>query len=188
MVVETCFRSAVMIDPELHSSKVLLKLLDSRYTDEFWNAFTSEITRYLLIRPWETKDEVATMLSDCHSRYRFGLSADYALIHPSTHEFLGCISINGLGNRTPELGLWVKSSAQRSGYAREAMKLVLREVFTKLAPESVSYIVHRDNKASLALVSAFPILRTRHLWLPDAQQNATPCIEYSLANPTMPED
>ncbi|HVJ33699.1 MAG TPA: GNAT family N-acetyltransferase [Terriglobia bacterium] len=69
-------------------------------------------------------------------------------------ECLGLIGLHDIGSRRPELGLWIKETAQHQGYGREALTLVAGWASSNLAPEGFIYPVAEQNIPSRKLAEA----------------------------------
>lgn len=69
-------------------------------------------------------------------------------------ECLGLIGLHDIGSQRPELGLWIKETARRQGYGREALTLVTSWASACLAPDGFVYPVAEQNIPSRRLAEA----------------------------------
>lgn len=67
-------------------------------------------------------------------------------------EFLGSVEIHGLTGDCPELGIWIKKTEQKKGYAYEALCAALDYAYSRYGKEKFFYEADIRNTASIKLL------------------------------------
>ncbi|MEG1613492.1 MAG: GNAT family N-acetyltransferase [Clostridia bacterium] len=129
------------------TERLSLVPIDESFAQEIFNNFTSEITTYMAVRANDSIDETKIFIEMCVDQRENDISYTYAITSTIGNEFLGCCGINKLQDEIPELGIWLKSSAQGHHYGQEAIGgLIL--VATEIGLDSLQYFVDKRNTSS----------------------------------------
>ena len=107
------------------SARLVFLSLGHRFVVPVFDHFTAEVTRYMVPRPPRTLGEARDMVADTVDAMRVGHHLSLAVCSRNQGEFLGCLALNGIGTPTPELGIWLKGTAQGQGIATEALGSLL---------------------------------------------------------------
>lgn len=82
--------------------------------------------------------------------WAYDVSYEFAIFERATDTFLGSTSLCNLSELTnsAELGYWIRSSAQRQGYAKEACLAIAQFAFETLGLTRIEIVTHTGNLAS----------------------------------------
>ncbi|RZM82799.1 GNAT family N-acetyltransferase [Leptolyngbya iicbica] len=138
----------------LVGDRVILRSVEERDAAVMFAEFNAAVTRYMYPKPAEHLDETLEFIA--RSRAAMESQTELVLaITLSDDGFLGCCGVHlTQGPRSPELGIWIKQSAQGQGYGREAICTVARWLVQTLAFDYVIYPVDRANIASRKIPEA----------------------------------
>ncbi|MGM9997877.1 MAG: GNAT family N-acetyltransferase [Candidatus Bruticola sp.] len=118
------------------------------YCDDIFREFTAEVARYMIPQPNSNKDYTVQFIEDCIKAHQLASDLEVVILDKNSGAFLGCLGVLGLNKKTPSLGLWLKKSAWRQGYACESVQAVLNWLKNYRSYRYVIYPVDRDNTAS----------------------------------------
>ena len=85
-----------------------------------------------------------------HQNWVYDISYEFAIFERSSETFLGSTSLSNLSELTnsAEMGYWIRSSAQRKGYATEACRTIARFAFETVGLTRIEIVTHTGNLAS----------------------------------------
>ena len=135
-------------DLQIESERLFLTPVVNAYAQDIFKTFTSEVTRYMYPKPpkrvFDTLDFIAS------SRKKLEADEDFtaAILNKKSREFLGCCGLHKIHTPTPELGIWVKTSAHGHGYGKEAIYAMRDWADCNLDYEYLTYPVDKDNVPS----------------------------------------
>ncbi|MGM9991979.1 MAG: GNAT family N-acetyltransferase [Candidatus Bruticola sp.] len=122
------------------------------YCDDIFREFTAEVARYMIPQPSGKKDDTVKFIQDCLKAHELASDLEVVILDKASGRFLGCLGVLGLNKKTPSLGIWLKKSAWRQGYAYESIKAVLAWLKNYRDYHYILYPVDRDNTPSRRLV------------------------------------
>ncbi len=125
------------------------------YIEPYHQEFTPEVTRYQYPDPFPNPDTAGQVLGGFMEAMERGEMLELVILGPDG-EFLGSAEVFGLRERAPELGLWLKGSAQGKGYGREALEGVLGYLDGLHRYEYYIYEADERNMPSVRLAEKFP--------------------------------
>ena len=109
------------MDFTLKTERLLIKPFSDSFLEAYYTEFTDEIAKYQYPDSFPNIDAANSVISmfvkDMERRNMLEL-----VILTQDGEFLGSMEAFGITEKTPELGLWLKSSAHGKGYGYEALK------------------------------------------------------------------
>lgn len=94
------------------------------FLEDYYREFTEEITKYQYPDSFPHMEAADQVMSEFVRDMEQGEMLELA-IFTKGGEFLGGMEAFGLKGETPEIGLWLKSSAHGAGYGYEALKALL---------------------------------------------------------------
>lgn len=133
----------------IEGDRVRLVSIHERFTQAIYEAFTADITTYMLPKPPETIEDTRHFVRSSISAFARGNNLQLVILRQETEEFLGCCGLHGQDNiNRPELGIWLKKSAHGQGLGREAIRTLVTWVQDKIALEALIYPVDKRNYPS----------------------------------------
>jgi RimJ/RimL family protein N-acetyltransferase len=126
-----------------------LRIMPFKMADaaDVYACITPSITRFL---PWEAPASFEEYIVPVEQRMANASEHDYLFVIRcrKNHECLGMTSLGGVNQPLPELGIWLKETAHRQGYAREAVRAVADWGRTAFGCEYYEWPVALENFAS----------------------------------------
>jgi RimJ/RimL family protein N-acetyltransferase len=125
------------------------------HVDDVFREFTADIVDYMIPKTpdhiGETREFVEKSIADREQSREF----IFVITHNKTHEFLGVCALHGSHNpMRPDLGLWVKKSAQGNRYGGEAIRILKEWAELNLRVDEFVYPVDRRNIPSRKIAEA----------------------------------
>ncbi len=138
----------------LTTSRLILQPFSHAFLKDYYSEFTEKITRYQYPDSFPDMETANQMVSDFVREMDQGNMLELVILSREG-EFLGSLEVFGLQEETPEIGLWLKSSAHGAGYGYEALKGMLDFLSTTGKYKSYVYEVDVRNTPSIRLVEKF---------------------------------
>lgn len=113
-----------VINLEIRTKRLIIKPYQPIYLEDYYREFTEEITKYQYPDSFPDLETAEQVLSGFAREMEAGNMLELAILSQEG-EFLGGAEVFGMREDAPELGLWLKSAAQGSGYGYEALGAVL---------------------------------------------------------------
>jgi [ribosomal protein S5]-alanine N-acetyltransferase len=135
------------LDVKIETERLVLVPISSTWAEEIFASFTPDVAKYMWPKPAQRLEETLAFIAGALA----GLSAgsDLQLVALTRQgSFLGCIGLHSLRHRDPELGLWIRESAQGKGYGLEAANAVIAWARLQLDFDHLRYPVDKRNLAS----------------------------------------
>lgn len=136
------------------TERLVLQPFRDAYLEDYCKEFTEEITKYQYPDPFPDLETAHQVVSGFVADMEQGEMLEL-VICTREEEFLGSMEVFGLGEETPELGLWLKSTAQGMGYGYEALKAVVEALNATKKYSYYIYEVDVRNTPSIRLVEKF---------------------------------
>ncbi|MFA6259501.1 MAG: GNAT family N-acetyltransferase [Candidatus Peribacteraceae bacterium] len=136
--------SAVVIETE----RLKIVPISMQWKIDIFHEFTSEITTYMYPAPAKHSSDTEKFIKESMIGLANGTDLQLVILKKNTDEFLGCAGLHEPHTKHPELGVWVKKSAHRNGYGREAMTAIKEWADENIDYEYILYPVDRDNITS----------------------------------------
>jgi RimJ/RimL family protein N-acetyltransferase len=134
---------------EITTERLILRPVTSAFAERIFVEFTPEITRFLIARSPQHISETEKFIAETTERRLRGNDLSLAILAKGSEEYLGGCGLHGRDNaREPELGIWVKKSAQGRGIGREAVAGVRDWAERHLIVDAFIYPVDRKNTSS----------------------------------------
>jgi RimJ/RimL family protein N-acetyltransferase len=134
-----------LADVVIESERLRLLPTSEEYASDVFAEFTPAITTYVYTAPSTVIEDTLDFLRKARAEIVAGTELQVVILDKETGEFLGHGGIHHAGSRTPELGIWIKQSAQGHHYGREAVAALCRWAFDNLDFDYVKYPVDRRN-------------------------------------------
>lgn len=139
----------------IRTPRLSIQPLVQDHIEVYHREFTEEVTRYQYPDPFRNLEAAQRVLSGFITDMGRGDMLELAILGPEG-EFLGSAEVFGLKEKAPELGIWLKGSAQGQGYGKEALEGVLGYLDGFRRYEYYIYEADERNAPSICLVEKFP--------------------------------
>lgn len=140
---------------EIAAERVLLRPISEQYAEEIFFHFTPEVTRYMVPRSPTYIEETFDFIGRSLDGMERGENLQFVILKKESREFLGCCALHGQGKpQTPELGIWIKTSAHGNGYGKEAIFALVDWAKRHLEYKYLTYPVDRENIPSIKIPEA----------------------------------
>ena len=110
------------MDLELRTERLVIQPFRDSFLAEYYREFTDDITKYQYPDAFPNMEAAKGLVSEFVSEMEQGNMLELVILTRSG-EFIGSMEAFGIREKTPEIGLWLKSSAQGKGYGYEALPL-----------------------------------------------------------------
>ncbi|EFK95799.1 acetyltransferase [sediment metagenome] len=142
--------SVVIITTRLKISPVT-----KQYIQNIFDETTPDITKYLTFDNSGNIQDTEKFISESKIKIEAKTDLIVTMVTIITGDFIGCAGIHNINTSHPELGIWIKKSAQRKGFGRETIKALIDWMKANLIYEYISYPVSKENIASRKLIESF---------------------------------
>jgi len=132
----------------IETPRLLLRSITPDHTEEIFREFTPEITTYMFPKSPDKIEETAAFIESAMKGNEEGHDLQIVILKKDTGEYLGNGGVHHIDTKTPELGIWIKKSAHRNGYGKEAVVALKEWADKNLEYEYLLYPVDEANDAS----------------------------------------
>lgn len=139
----------------LETQRLVLAPFTRAYLQDYYEEFTPEVAQYQYPDPFETLADAGELVSGFLEQMKQGNMLELVILLKDG-TFLGSMEAFGLRDKRPELGLWLKTSAQGKGYGYEALRGLVTYLNEMDRYEAYLYEADRRNLPSIKLVQKFP--------------------------------
>ena len=138
----------------LKTERLMIQPYSNSYLEQYFKEFTDEIVKYQYPDSYCNMNKANEVMAKFVADMEKGKMLELVIL---THEgeFLGSMEAFDITGKTPELGLWLKSSAQGKGYGYEALKCLVDYLNSTNKYEYYLYEVDQRNEPSVHLVEKF---------------------------------
>lgn len=138
----------------LKTERLMIQPYSNSYLEQYFKEFTDEIVKYQYPDSFCDMNKADEVMSKFVTDMEQGKMLELVIL---THdgEFLGSMEAFDITGKTPELGIWLKNSAQGKGYGHEALKCLVDYLNSTDKYEYYLYGVDQRNEPSVHLVEKF---------------------------------
>ncbi len=111
---------------ELETQNLSLYPVNDSHVPEIFAHFRGKVLTYMVPSAPKTQNEIAQIVRDWAEQCRQGTDSVFAIIKKLDGEFLGIVGLHNQKNQMPELGVWLKPTAQGHHFGREAVGGVIQ--------------------------------------------------------------
>lgn|SRR3989338_5453440 len=140
---------------KIETKNLFLKGITLEYQDDIFREFTAEITSYMIPKPAEKIEETITFIKTSIKGNKEGSNLQVVVLDKKSEEFLGCAGLHHVDTKIPELGIWIKKSAQGHGYGKEAMVALKDWADSNVEYDYLLYPVVEENYPSKRIPESF---------------------------------
>lgn len=138
----------------IKTPRLLLVPITNQYLDIIFKEFNEQITVFMYPKPAKQKEETQAFIELSIESMEKGKNLQLVILKKSDQEFLGCAGLHEVKSETPELGIWIKQSAQGNRYGLEAIQALKQWVDETLHHKYLLYPVDQDNLLSRKIPEA----------------------------------
>ena len=135
----------------IQCERIIIAPFDMKYLQDYCSGFNTEITKYQWPDPFETLDDARDVLQCFLDEMDQGETLFFSVLSVKG-DFLGSVEIHGLTGDCPELGVWIKETEQRKGYAYEVLHAVLDYAHSEYGRNEFFYEADVRNEPSIRLL------------------------------------
>lgn len=132
----------------IQTQRLLITPITPTYRKDIFREFQEPVTLYMQPLPAKDISETDTFISESIKGLEAGNNLQLVILKKDTQEFLGCAGLHQLDIETPEMGVWIKQSAQGNGYGKEAMTAIKQWADENLSYTYIVYPVAEENTSS----------------------------------------
>ncbi len=141
---------------ETRTERLIIQPFKALFLEDYFREFTDEVTQYQYPDSFPNLEAANDVLSGFMQAMEQGDMLELVVLGEN-EEFLGSIEVFGIQEKTPEIGLWLKSSAQGKGYGYEALRGVMDCLGMGQKYEYIIYEADVRNKPSIRLIEKFHV-------------------------------
>ena len=124
------------------------------FLEDYYREFTDAVTKYQFPDSFKSLDAAREVMSGFVKDMAEGRMLELAVLTPDGG-FIGGMEAFGTDGETPEVGLWIKSSAHHMGYGYEALRGLIDYLNAQKKYRYYIYEVDVRNLPSVHLVEKF---------------------------------
>jgi [ribosomal protein S5]-alanine N-acetyltransferase len=132
----------------IKTDRLILSPVSDTFKMDIFQEFTPEITQYMPFMPNGDIQETEHFITQSNQDFRVGKSVQFCILKKETNEFLGCCGIHDFDTKAIELGIWLKKSVHRNGFAIETINALIAFIEKNFDFDYILYPVDKDNTAS----------------------------------------
>lgn len=141
---------------EKRTERLIIQPFKALFLEDYFREFTDEVTQYQYPDSFPNLETANDVLSGFMQAMEQGDMLELVVLGEN-EEFLGSIEVFGIQEKTPEIGLWLKSSAQGKGYGYEALRGIMDYLSMAQKYEYIIYEADVRNKPSIRLIEKFHV-------------------------------
>lgn len=136
------------------SARLTLKAFTSADAAESFAEANARVARYMSWNPSTSEAEYEAIWQRLLKDMKRGRDLSLVIRLTSTNEFIGMAGLHPADGALLETGVWIKESAQRCGYAREAVAAVIKWAVGAFHPSGFLWPVVDENVPSRGLAES----------------------------------
>ncbi len=125
-----------------------------KYAKDIFQECTAEVVKYLSFDPSGKIEDTIKYIRLSQPKIKNGEEMPITVVDKTTEEFIGCGGLHKIKTDKPELGIWIKKSAQRRGYGKETIKALIKWAENNLSYKYLTYPVEKTNIPSRKLIES----------------------------------
>lgn len=129
-------------------------LVNDAYTEDIFRELTPAVSQYLSFDPTGNIEDVRSFIARAQKDIQNGSDFPVVILDKHTGAFLGCAGIHRISTGKPELGIWLKQTAQGQGIGKETIQGLLVWAKQHLPYDCIYYPVAKQNIRSINLVKS----------------------------------
>jgi len=160
------FLSGDLSQTLINSERLTLRALTAADAADSYGEVTGRIASFMSWSPPTSEREFETTSQRQLSNMKAGKELHLVIRLTSTSELVGRMGLHPADAALLETGIWIKQSAQRHGYGREAVVALIKWASTRFHPSGSLWPVVDENTSSIGLAEGLggEIIGTRQRW------------------------
>lgn len=154
-----------------------VRLVDAQ---DIFKEFRGNVVSYQDVWPCKSLDEQKGWVEKNIADAKDGKAVQLIISDKQSNAFLGKCVLKKADTLTPELGIWIKESAQGSGYAEESVRCLLEWAKENLQCEYIKALVDVRNTNSIHLFEKLGGKRARAFAFETEERGTLQVYEYRL--------
>jgi RimJ/RimL family protein N-acetyltransferase len=146
--------SGDLSEVSISSPRLILRSSSAADDDEAFAEGNAAIARFMSWNPPASREDFDGSRKAILAQMLAGEGLSLTVRLSSTGEFLGVTSLHPADADLLETGIWIKQSAQRRGYGREAIAAVVAWASSRFRPSGLLWPVVDENIPSCRLVES----------------------------------
>jgi RimJ/RimL family protein N-acetyltransferase len=139
---------------ELFANRLSLRTFTPADAPEIFAAVSPTLTRFMAWDPSPSPAAFAEVWHQWLPRMMAGTDLSLVIRLRASDEFLGVAGIHRIGTAEPEVGIWLKETAQGLGYGREAIGAIVKWAPAQIGAAALIYPVAKQNFPSRRLAES----------------------------------
>lgn len=134
------------------TERLLLKPISMEYKLDIFREFTKEVTTYLYAESDTKIQYTEIFIHQSLLNMQKGEELIIVILNKDSQEFLGCSGIHKIQTQYPQMGIWLKKSAHKQGYATETIAALKLWADENLDYKYLKYPVDKANTPSRSVI------------------------------------
>ena len=165
---------------ELESERLILRPVSQDYAQEIFDAFDDDVVKYTAFsRPTHINEET-DYIRMAMAKNDAGQDFYVFIFRKDTGEAIGAAGLHHIDTKTPEFGIWTKTSAHGNKFGQEAIRAIKQWADQNLDYDYLSYPVVDVNIASRKIPETLGGTVARHYVDKDDQGQDMSLVEYRI--------
>jgi RimJ/RimL family protein N-acetyltransferase len=132
---------------KIESERLILAPISLDFDKEIFTEFNDNVTKFMARGPNESLDATDSFIKSSIEHTKAGEKLQLVVMGKDG-EFLGLTSVEDVNTRTPELGLWLKETAQGQGFGSELIFALADWAQNNLDFDYLKYRADSENPGS----------------------------------------
>lgn len=132
----------------IETKRLSLVPISPLHRDDMFKEFTEEIATHMYPQPSGKIEDTDLFINTSIDSVKEGKDVQLVITSLDSDEFVGCAGLHDIDTKRPQLGIWIKSSAQGKGYGKESIIALKEWAENNLDYEYLKYPVKVENTAS----------------------------------------
>lgn len=140
---------------QIKTERLLLKPVSHEYKEEIFKNFTKKVALHMYPQPTGNIKYIEDFINKSVTEMEAGENLQLVILDSKTEEFLGCAGLHHIDKPDPELGIWLKETAQGKSYGKEVIGSLISWARNNLKFNHLRYPVSKANIASRKVAEHF---------------------------------
>lgn len=132
----------------IETPRLKLVPINESHIRKVYTHFTQTLSRYMFPQPTGQIEDTEKFVLTSMEGLKAGTNLQLVVVEKDTERFLGCAGLHNIGTEDPELGVWIRRSAQHQGYGMEAIRGIVNWGRENVKYDHFKCPVDRNNKSS----------------------------------------
>jgi [ribosomal protein S5]-alanine N-acetyltransferase len=143
-----------LTDLVITTNRLKIIPISEKYLHDMFKECTREVAKYLSFDPSGKIEYMVKYIQLSQIKMQNGEEIPVHITNKITGEFIGCSGVHKINTDNPELGIWIKKSAQRKGFGKETIGALIDWAQKHLQFTYLVYPVAKENIPSRKLIES----------------------------------